>query len=139
MDGWMWVALAVGAWWVWNNFLSDTQKDFITGGNAKVAANDMAALFRKCGGSYEKTVSVKCMTLLQMSHTANNIEALSLTIHTQAFDNLTELVVTELNGFAAPAGTALEHTYQDFHAKVAGYLRAHNIPEQYITGTNGSG
>lgn len=78
----------------------------------------------------------KCIALLQSSHKANNIDQLSLTIHAQAFGNLTDLVITELNGSAAPQGTPWEHTFQDFHAKVARYLRAQNIPEQYITGDN---
>jgi hypothetical protein len=109
--------------------------DFLTGGNIKVAANAVADLYASSNGDYLKTFEYKCLSLMgQMSQARNDTLGYLLSIN--GIRNLSELVVAELNTFAAPAGTPFEHTKEDFLGKVQSVLRVRGIPEKYVSGDN---
>lgn len=107
--------------------------DFLTGGNTKVAANDLASLHYNFNGEYPLVVMAVFVDICQRR--PNNNEFFKYFLGNR-IHNYCDLAAIQLNALAAPPGTPISHTIMDFEAGLAKYLRLRKIPEGLITGNN---
>lgn len=115
--------------------------DYLSGGNAKVAANSLVEYHNKANGNYFNTYSLKFIYLyqnLQMTPSLfNNTGFLAYFDHNE-IKNYTDLVAIELNSLAAPSGTPITFTIFDFQKEIEGLLLKKKIPPQLVSGDNRS-
>lgn len=108
---------------------------FVQGGNAKVSAERISDAFFNHQRDYQATLDVNCARMVGAAPYANNLDFLQA-IENEEILNFVDLVVLDLHTFAAPRGTPLRHTEEDFREKAAKLLRGRGIPEQFISGDN---
>lgn len=109
--------------------------DFFTGGNTKVEARFISDTFKTSGGDYSATFGIVAMSIITQLRLAKNHSPLSNLINNE-IPNFAVLACVQLNMFAAPTGTPVEHTLQDFFDSVAKYMINMGIPREYVTGDN---
>lgn len=112
--------------------------DYITGGNAKVAANSLANIHYMCDCDYVNTYTALLDLILKMaiqnmdSKTRITLEM----VRNNEFQNYTDLAVLNLNLNAAPASATFLDTYTGFNRDIAKYLIKRNITMQLVAGDN---
>lgn len=114
---------------------SRDMRNFVSGGNEKLASERMADMFFRHRGDYVATFNEQCMRMASTADRANNADYINL-IRENAVPNLTELIILDLHAFSAPVGTLLMYTKTDFRSKVAKFLRDRGVPEQFVSGDN---
>lgn len=107
--------------------------DFITGGNPKVAANQLADLHYAVDGNYELVFLVVMQNICRRKY--NNDGFMSLYLD-NAIHNYSELGAVQLNALAAPRGIPIYDTISDFRQRLAKHLLARHIPPALVTGDN---
>lgn len=109
--------------------------DYLTGGNAKVAAHSVAKYHVQFHGNYETVYLNVFMMICHSISTAKNPEALTMFENNQ-IKNYSELACVQLNVLAAPSGTSVYQTISDLKSRIAQYLLNKGLPQQYILGDN---
>lgn len=107
--------------------------DFLTGGNTKVAANDLANMHYSFDGDYSMVLKAVFVDICQRR--PNNNEFFNYFLGNR-IRNYCDLAAIQLNALSAPLGTPISHTIMDFEAGLAKYIRLQKIPEKLITGNN---
>lgn len=113
--------------------------DWITGGNAKVVARDIAKLHARTGGNYEEVFLQSVLGIYASfpkgQITQKGIVATKL-IFENKIKNYVELAVLILYVSAAPEFQGYQTTYEQFSADMQKYLSTGNIPINLISGDN---
>ena len=107
--------------------------DFLTGGNVKVASAKVIDRYIKCGSSYRQAFEKLTLEAIENMHNTKNMHSAKL-IGSHHAKNFTELVVLDLNLYAAPRGTPYQQTLNDFSSDIKKYLRRKGVPEVWISG-----
>ncbi|MBB5143654.1 hypothetical protein [Desulfovibrio intestinalis] len=112
--------------------------DYLTGGNAKVAANTLADIHYTCNGEYWGTYTLVLSAILnQAIQNPNNKTVIAMEmVRRNEILNYTDLAVLNLNLNVAPAGMSYAATYSDFSQNIIKYLIRRNILMQFISGDN---
>lgn len=113
--------------------------DWLTGGNAKVAAHELVQLHKRCGGDYANVMTL-AMTALIVSTSKGTIKRKDVIILDCVFSrlirNYVDLAVLLLYSNAAPDSQNYDDTYTEFSGKIRSFLFEYGIPKAFIDDDN---
>lgn len=110
--------------------------DYLTGGNAKVAAGSIARAHRRYRGDYHAVYNEFIARINAGADGGGPQKNLEVNIAILTIRNYTDLGGLYLYAGAAPKSALLADIRESFAPELSRYLRNKGIPEQFISGVN---